>query len=237
MEWIKIPTDEILLSSRTDWQNYALIKYIALYCQLEREPTEVQLSRILNKKQLEYVLSEREVVSKLIQSHIEVVSKKRNRDKMHYEKKRNKINDNLKIQLTEQQRSDSTEKKRLDKNRLDKIPPTSKDVVPQGELIPIEKPARLKRPTIEEVTAYCRGRKNNVDPVKWYNYYLSNGWRVGRNPMKDWQATVRTWERTSSSYSPTPTNQPISKSAQIAQKNLEHLKELMEMEDTENVNE
>ena len=26
-------------------------------------------------------------------------------------------------------------------------------------------------------------------------YYESNGWRVGRNPMKDWRAAVRTWER------------------------------------------
>ena len=27
------------------------------------------------------------------------------------------------------------------------------------------------------------------------NYYESNGWKVGKNPMKDWKAAVRTWEK------------------------------------------
>lgn len=52
-------------------------------------------------------------------------------------------------------------------------------------------------PTLEEVTAYCQERNNNVDPERWFNYYTSNGWKVGKNPMKDWKAAVRTWERDS----------------------------------------
>ena len=27
------------------------------------------------------------------------------------------------------------------------------------------------------------------------DYYEANGWKVGRNPMKDWKAAVRTWEK------------------------------------------
>ena len=54
---------------------------------------------------------------------------------------------------------------------------------------------RFKKPTIEEVRAYCFERGNNVDAQHWYDYYASNGWRVGKNPMKDWKAAVRTWER------------------------------------------
>lgn len=50
-------------------------------------------------------------------------------------------------------------------------------------------------PTLEEVKAYCSERKNKVDPERWYDYYTSNGWKVGKNPMKDWKAAVRTWER------------------------------------------
>ena len=50
-------------------------------------------------------------------------------------------------------------------------------------------------PSIEEVRAYCEERKNNVDPERFIAYYQSNGWKVGRNPMKDWRATIRTWER------------------------------------------
>jgi hypothetical protein len=54
--------------------------------------------------------------------------------------------------------------------------------------------ARPARPTLEEVAAYCRERGNQVDPQKFFDHYESNGWMVGRNPMKDWQAAVRTWE-------------------------------------------
>ena len=54
---------------------------------------------------------------------------------------------------------------------------------------------RFIKPTLEEVQAYCQERNNGVDAQKWYDYYSANGWKVGRNPMKDWKASVRTWER------------------------------------------
>lgn len=50
-------------------------------------------------------------------------------------------------------------------------------------------------PTLDEVKAYCSERGNKVDPERWFDYYTSNGWKVGKNPMKDWKAAVRTWER------------------------------------------
>ena len=34
-----------------------------------------------------------------------------------------------------------------------------------------------------------------MDPQAWLDHYTANGWRVGRNAMKDWRAAVRTWER------------------------------------------
>jgi rubrerythrin len=56
-------------------------------------------------------------------------------------------------------------------------------------------PAKFEPPTIDEVTAYCQERGGKVDAQKWYDHYTSNGWKVGRNPMKDWRAAVRTWEK------------------------------------------
>lgn len=54
---------------------------------------------------------------------------------------------------------------------------------------------REARPnSIEDVRAYCRERNNRVNVDKWYAYYESIGWKVGRNPMKDWKAAVRKWE-------------------------------------------
>ena len=50
-------------------------------------------------------------------------------------------------------------------------------------------------PTAAEVAAYCRERTNRVDAEAFLAFYESNGWKVGRNPMRDWRAAVRTWER------------------------------------------
>lgn len=55
---------------------------------------------------------------------------------------------------------------------------------------------RFIPPTLEEIKAYCLERKNGVDPEKWQSHYQANGWKVGKNPMKDWRAAVRTWEKT-----------------------------------------
>lgn len=54
---------------------------------------------------------------------------------------------------------------------------------------------RFQKPSIEEIEAYCLERKNKVEPKKFLNYYESIGWKVGKNPMKDWKAAVRTWEQ------------------------------------------
>ena len=55
--------------------------------------------------------------------------------------------------------------------------------------------ARFRKPTVDEIRAYCRERNNNVDPERFFDYYESKGWKVGKAPMKDWRASVRTWER------------------------------------------
>src|SRR5262249_40827860 len=51
------------------------------------------------------------------------------------------------------------------------------------------------KPTIDEVRAYCVERANNIDPEHFINHYESNGWLVGKAPMKNWKATVCKWER------------------------------------------
>lgn len=53
---------------------------------------------------------------------------------------------------------------------------------------------RFTPPTLAAVTAYCRERQNAVDPQRFIDYYTANGWKVGKNSMKDWKAAVRTWE-------------------------------------------
>ena len=50
-------------------------------------------------------------------------------------------------------------------------------------------------PSPEEVRAYCQERNNKVDPEAFIDFYTSKGWKVGNQPMKDWKAAVRTWEK------------------------------------------
>lgn len=53
--------------------------------------------------------------------------------------------------------------------------------------------SRFVPPTIEEVRAYIADKGYDIDADYFVNYYTGNGWMVGKNHMKDWQATIRTW--------------------------------------------
>lgn len=60
---------------------------------------------------------------------------------------------------------------------------------------PIQKNTKFVKPTLEEVKAYILEKGYNVDPDRWINYYESNGWKVGKNSMKNWKAAVATWNK------------------------------------------
>ncbi len=53
----------------------------------------------------------------------------------------------------------------------------------------------FKKPSVKEVQVYCEERENSIDPEEFVDFYESKGWVVGKSPMKDWKAAVRTWER------------------------------------------
>ena len=114
---------------------------------------------------------------------------------------------------------------RCEKNRANGAkggrPPKSQSVIPETEWFP-EKPKKAKEkeketekerekesieadkpptrhrfspPSVDDVRAYCTENGFRVDPDRFVDFYTSNGWRVGKNPMKDWKAGVRSWER------------------------------------------
>lgn len=58
----------------------------------------------------------------------------------------------------------------------------------------IYKQKNFKKPTLEEVEEYCKERNNNINAQKFIDFYESKGWKVGKTPMKDWKACIRTWE-------------------------------------------
>jgi len=63
-----------------------------------------------------------------------------------------------------------------------------------GASLPRTPKAKFTKPAANDVRAYAveLGEKN-FDAEKFIDYYESNGWRVGKNPMKNWQASVRNW--------------------------------------------
>lgn len=69
----------------------------------------------------------------------------------------------------------------------------------------------LKRKVIpplkEWVEDYCKERGGIVDADRFYDFYESKGWLVGKSKMKDWQAAVRTWERSRKESPPRYRNQ------------------------------
>lgn len=53
---------------------------------------------------------------------------------------------------------------------------------------------KFVKPTIEEISSYCKERNNGINPIAFYNFYESKDWYIGRNKMKDYKACIRTWE-------------------------------------------
>lgn len=77
------------------------------------------------------------------------------------------------------------------------------------------KPAKSRKfikPTVEEIAVYCNERNNAINPQHFYDYYEARGWSINKSPMKDWKASVRTWEHNNkSNFNSKPLNTPAKK--------------------------
>ena len=78
-------------------------------------------------------------------------------------------------------------------------------IVPAAEAKPKPTTRRrtppMQRPTVWEVENFCRTQGLTlVDAQRFVDYYEANGWKVGRNPMRSWQAAARNWQRRELQY-------------------------------------
>jgi hypothetical protein len=82
----------------------------------------------------------------------------------------------------------STEKEKEIKKELPTVVPKKKPpkAKPERNIIP---------PTLDMVTAYCAERNNGIEPQAFIDHYEANGWQRGKTRIRDWQATIRTWEQ------------------------------------------
>lgn len=83
---------------------------------------------------------------------------------------------------------------RLDKNRIEEN---------SIDKVSIEKKkGGFVKPTAEEVKAYVNEKGYHFDPEAFFSFYESNGWKVGKNPMKSWQSACITWEKREDNSAP-----------------------------------
>lgn len=59
----------------------------------------------------------------------------------------------------------------------------------------VKKSSRFSPPTVDDIKSYCEQSGHSVDAQRFFDFYESKGWMVGRNKMKDWRAAVRNWAR------------------------------------------
>lgn len=90
-----------------------------------------------------------------------------------------KENENEKEKENEKENDKEKEKERERENIKDSLLP----------------PLPFFPPSLKDVSDYCKQAGLSMDPEKFVDHYTSNGWMVGCNPMKDWQAAARNWNR------------------------------------------
>jgi hypothetical protein len=71
-----------------------------------------------------------------------------------------------------------------------------------------QKEGKFIKPTIEDVKTYMKELGMNDISERWMSHYESNGWLVGKNKMKDWKASVRTWKLNNLQTEEIKTNKP-----------------------------
>lgn len=60
---------------------------------------------------------------------------------------------------------------------------------------PVPSKKGFVRPSQDEIKAYVSEKGYTFDPGAFFNFYESNGWKVGKNAMKNWKAACKTWQQ------------------------------------------
>lgn len=81
----------------------------------------------------------------------------------------------------------------------------------EGNKSPVRETTKFVKPSIQELEDYCKEKNYKVDCETFINHYESNGWKVGKNSMKSWRASLGTWNKNSfDNNKKSGNNKPIS---------------------------
>lgn len=194
MNWTKIPTN-LLIDRTPDNEMIAIVKYQLLWAELEYQPTDETALRYMTSKQLALVKHWLNTIETQVVADIKSANTNRTKRKLNYTKNKGLkeiVTDTLPDTVTNTITDTVSYKDKIRLNNILNNIDKENNIGGMGE----KERKRFIKPTLEEIQAYCKERSNTVNPERFMDYYESNGWRVGKNPMKDWKAAIRTWEKT-----------------------------------------
>lgn len=90
---------------------------------------------------------------------------------------------------------ESNYNKPSDNQTITKAKPKEKNNVKEKDNVNDNNKKTFTPPSVSDVSDYCTLNGYGIDPESFVDFYASKGWMVGKNKMKDWKASVRTWVR------------------------------------------
>ena len=81
-------------------------------------------------------------------------------------------------------------------NPADSLIPITESLLLIPDSVPVAS-NRFIKPEKQDVWQYMYsiGKGSEIEAEKFIDHYTANGWKVGKNPMKNWQAAVRNWTK------------------------------------------
>jgi len=99
-------------------------------------------------------------------------------------KHRNKVKRSCNVTVTPPETETDTERDRKEKDKKEKKPRS-----------------KFIKPDLVEVSAFAIEHQLNLSG--FYDFYESNGWKVGKNPMKSWTAAANGWHKRQNNFNGT----------------------------------
>lgn len=201
MDWIKVYSEDIS-AEFTDAQVGAFVRFQLLVARLKRMPTDKEIYKEVQKKNwislklaLTCVGLDTDLIQSRVKNDVDLVESRKKISRVSSQRYRTKSSSNNKNgdghrdgHVTVHRDEHVTSQIREEKIREEK---KEKKVNKKKE----SRSGLFQRPPLDEVKTYKQQENLIIDVDIFYDYYESNGWKVGKNSMKSWQATARRWHR------------------------------------------
>ena len=191
----------------TDWKKYIddlndkqvgqWIRWVFEYCndKWKNKDSQIEYPKDATVKML--CLMTKDVLKRDLrkyESKVDSISKAREKRKYNIEIN-NEINNEIKTDVNNDFKTVNSNKLLVNSNKL--LEESKDSNIKKSSIKEKSTTSRFVPPTPEEIKTYCDSRNNLVDVNRFYDFYQSKGWMVGKNKMKDWKAAIRTWEKDS----------------------------------------